>query len=103
VITVRTLDEEDWRLWRELRLSALAEAPGAFNTLLADWSGTRDREERWRERLRTVTATFLLSWNDEPVGVVSAHRLDPDTVRLMSLWVAPRARAVVSLTPRSST
>jgi ribosomal protein S18 acetylase RimI-like enzyme len=92
VITIRTLDEEDWPVWRRLRLAALAEAPGAFNTRLSDWSGPGDLEERWRERLRSVTANFLLSRDDEPAGIVSAHLLGRDTVQLMSLWVAPSSR-----------
>lgn len=92
MIIIRTLDEEDWPVWRRLRLAALAEAPGAFNTRLSDWTGPGDLEARWRERLRSVTANFLLSQDDQPAGIVSAHLLSRDTVQLMSLWVAPRAR-----------
>ncbi|HEY0700829.1 MAG TPA: glycosyltransferase, partial [Micromonospora sp.] len=48
---LRALDPEDWRLWRVARLAALAEAPYAFGSQLADWQGPGDREERWRSRL----------------------------------------------------
>jgi hypothetical protein len=51
MLELRTLESDDWRLWRELRLGALAEAPHAFGSTLAEWQGPGDREERWRSRL----------------------------------------------------
>jgi len=41
VIEIRALVPASWRLWRDLRLAALAEAPAAFTSRLADW---RDAE-----------------------------------------------------------
>ncbi|MBU7600615.1 hypothetical protein JGS22_024025 [Streptomyces sp. P38-E01] len=38
---------------RLLRLAALAEAPYAFGTTLAQWQGEGDRPDRWRARLAT--------------------------------------------------
>jgi hypothetical protein len=37
VIELRFLTPDDWSVWRSLRLSALAESPGAFGSRLADW------------------------------------------------------------------
>lgn len=51
VIELRVLTPDHWPAWRELRLAALAEAPYAFGSRLADWQGDRDREQRWRDRL----------------------------------------------------
>jgi hypothetical protein len=51
VIELRVLTPDDWPSWRELRLAALAEAPYAFGSRLADWQGDHDREQRWRDRL----------------------------------------------------
>ncbi|MFD0888199.1 GNAT family N-acetyltransferase, partial [Streptosporangium algeriense] len=51
MIELRVLGADDWPLWRELRLAALAEAPAAFGAKLADWQGEGDREDRWRGRL----------------------------------------------------
>ena len=51
MIELQVLTPDDWRVWRQLRLAALAEAPHAFGSRLADWQGEGDREERWRARL----------------------------------------------------
>lgn len=45
---------DGWRLWRELRLAALAEAPAAFGPTLEEWSGAADTEQRWRAHLEDV-------------------------------------------------
>jgi hypothetical protein len=37
-ITVRVLDESEWRLYRDLRLRALEESPESFSAQLADES-----------------------------------------------------------------
>lgn len=50
-VDVLVLTPDDWRLWRELRLAALADAPDAFLSRLADWQGAGDTEARWRARV----------------------------------------------------
>ncbi|MFJ1458216.1 GNAT family N-acetyltransferase [Nocardia sp. N2S4-5] len=42
MIEMRVLTADNWMLWRELRLQALAEAPQAFGSRLADWQGDGD-------------------------------------------------------------
>ena len=37
MIEVRVLTPASWQIWRELRLAALAGAPDAFGSRLADW------------------------------------------------------------------
>ncbi len=71
VFAVRVVTHEDWRLWRELRLAALTEAPAAFGSTLAQWSGTGDTEDRWRARLVGVALNLVILADGEPVAMVS--------------------------------
>lgn len=94
MLELRTLTSDDWRLWRGLRLAALAEAPGAFGSTLAEWSGDGDREERWRDRLSIPGARdFVVLLDGAPAGMVSGvPTTDAGVVELISLWVDPGAR-----------
>jgi ribosomal protein S18 acetylase RimI-like enzyme len=72
---------------------ALEEAPQAFGSKLADWSGAGDTEARWRGRLESVPANFVAYLDSSPVGQASGAQTDkPGVVELISLWVAPEAR-----------
>ncbi|KUF15093.1 GNAT family N-acetyltransferase [Streptomyces silvensis] len=94
MIELRTLESDDWPLWRELRLAALAEAPYAFGSTLAQWQGSGDQEERWRARLSIPGARDLVAFLDGlPVGMVSGVPVEgADSVELISMWVSPAAR-----------
>lgn len=93
VAKVRELGPDDWRLWRCLRQSALADAPEAFGSALADWTGTGDIEQRWRARLEAVPVNLVITLDDAAVGMVSVAAPDADgMVELISMWVAPGAR-----------
>lgn len=77
-----------------LRLAALAEAPYAFGSLLADWQGQNDREDRWRSRL-SIPGSFnvVAEINDQPVGMSSGVPTTDDSIfELISMWIAPSAR-----------
>ncbi len=72
---------------------ALAEAPDAFRSTLAEWSGAGDNEARWRARLTDVPLNLAFKIHAEPVGMVSAAAGGvADAVDLMSMWVSPKAR-----------
>ena len=93
MITRQVLSADDWPVWRDLRRAALAESPAAFGSLLADWTGPGDTEQRWRERLDSVPFNLVLLVDGRPAGMVSATAPDDDgAVELISLWVAPTAR-----------
>ena len=51
-----------------MRLAALPDAPAAFGSKLAKWSGTGDAEQRWRARLRDVALNLVLVLKGEPSG-----------------------------------
>jgi ribosomal protein S18 acetylase RimI-like enzyme len=92
MISIRTLSERDWTEWREMRLAALAEAPSAFASTVAEWTGAGDIEERWRNRLRTVPLNLLAYLDGQPVGMAGATAPASDRVELISMWVTPAAR-----------
>lgn len=93
VIGILELGPEDWRLWRELRLAALAEAPAAFGSSLSDWTGPGDTEQRWRGRLLSHALNVVLTWDGDPSAMVSATAPDPDgVIELNAMWVSPAAR-----------
>ncbi len=93
MVDVLDVASDEWQLWRQLRRAALAEAPGAFGSALAGWSGPGDTEQRWRTRLAGVALNLVLTVDGEPVGMVSATAPNTDgEVELISLWVSPAAR-----------
>lgn len=87
------LTPDDWRRWRELRLAALAEAPYAFSSALADWQGDGDREDRWRARLEIPGSLNVIAVLDgQPAGLATGAPAAPGEAELMSMWVSPQAR-----------
>jgi GNAT superfamily N-acetyltransferase len=89
VIRLRVCGEDDWALWRDIRLAALAEAPSAFGSTLADWQDAD--ESRWRERLRSVPYNVVVELDGTPAGMASGVPED-HAILLISMWVAPFAR-----------
>jgi ribosomal protein S18 acetylase RimI-like enzyme len=91
-VELSVVGPEDWRQWRELRRAALAEAPAAFGSTLAEWSGAGDTEDRWRDRLSGVPLNLVARFDGRSVGMVSATPVAEREVGLISMWVAPEAR-----------
>jgi ribosomal protein S18 acetylase RimI-like enzyme len=93
MVEIRVLTPDDWPIWRELRLAALAEAPYAFGSRLADWTGDGDREQRWRDRLALPGSynTVALT-GGAPAGMASGVPAGDRTAELISMWVCPAAR-----------
>ncbi|WP_028652093.1 GNAT family N-acetyltransferase [Nocardioides halotolerans] len=94
MLELRILTPDDWPTWRELRLAALADAPAAFGSTLAEWQGAGDTEERWRSRLSIPGARDVVAVLDgAPVGMVSGvPGRDDESAELISMWVSPSAR-----------
>jgi len=79
---------DDWRLLREVRLAALADAPYAYGSSLAveqDFD-----ESRWRQRFGS--GLWAVARDEEPAGLVGTYLPDEDTPMLIALWVSPRHR-----------
>lgn len=92
MIELRVLGPDDWRVWREPRSAALADAPEAFEATLADWQGDHDVEQRWRTRLSIAGSHNVVALGDRPVGMVSGVPGGLGVVELISLWVSPSER-----------
>jgi ribosomal protein S18 acetylase RimI-like enzyme len=92
VIELRELTSDDWQVWRELRLAALADAPDAFGSRLADWVDAT--EDRWRARLELPGGRNVIALLDgTAVGMASGLRPEQDgVVELVSMWIAPAGR-----------
>lgn len=91
-IELARIGPDDWHEFREVRLAALLESPGAFGSRHEDWLGAD--EGRWRARLSDVPLTLVARRDGRPggpVGVVSGAD-SGDGVELISLWVAPGER-----------
>jgi RimJ/RimL family protein N-acetyltransferase len=91
-ITVRRADLSDWRVWRELRLAALSDAPYAFGTTYAEAVARAD--DWWREQWNSPGARLLAESDGVAVGMCAVF-LPADPNRdplLVSMWVAPEAR-----------
>lgn len=95
---VRKLGPHDWEISRQVRLTALAEAPYAFMSTLG-------REQAfdelvWRQRLGSPSAATFLAWVDgAPAGTATGKIDDPDddftmpgSWQLVGMWVEPNAR-----------
>lgn len=90
---LRAIGPSDWRLFRELRLAALTDAPDAFGSTLEDWTGENDTEARWRARLADVPLNLVAEIDGEPSGMVGGTFAgETESLELISLWVAPFAR-----------
>lgn len=93
MIELRELTADDWKDWRVLRLAALADAPFAFGSQLADWVDAE--ESRWRARLNIPASHNVIAVLDgTPVGMASGLLSDeePGVVHLISMWIAPPGR-----------
>lgn len=94
---VRRIAPGEGQLLREVRLAALCDAPDAF-------ASGFDEESRWPARVwetkaaerasGCADANFVAESEGRVVGLVGAYRseAEPQTVELVSMWVAPEAR-----------
>jgi GNAT superfamily N-acetyltransferase len=78
----------DWAEFRDLRLRALADAPAAFSSKLAD--ERRLGEAEWRARL-AVRTQFVARVAGTAIGTVGAYCSDGG-ISLISMWVDPMFR-----------
>jgi GNAT superfamily N-acetyltransferase len=93
---ITRVGEDDWRVWRDVRLAALADAPGAFGS--ATELEEQLPEDDWRAMVRSA-AIFVASAGGTGVGVVAGLPRESAGERgLGAMWVAPawRGRGVAA-------
>lgn len=88
---IERLNGDGWQRLKAVRLAALADAPDAFGSTLAQ--ARRYEESEWRQQLETL-ATFVAVVETLDVGVARgiADETSPDDALLASMWVAPAVR-----------
>lgn len=87
-IVIRPARPDEWQVWRDLRLRALADSPDAFGETLASVQG-KDWRALTAERPDDVA--LLAFREDVPVGMCAVHT-KPLVAKIFSMWVAPEAR-----------
>jgi ribosomal protein S18 acetylase RimI-like enzyme len=96
-ITVRRFEPHEWRLYREIRLRALADSPDAFGSMYEHEAVRADAE--WEARL-TAGATahgqmpVVALVDDTPVGLAWGRQdeQEPTVAHVFQVWVSPEAR-----------
>jgi GNAT superfamily N-acetyltransferase len=89
--TIRAVTDQDWRLLRDIRLRALADAPDAFGATLA---GARARsDDDWRASTGTSPLILLAVADGRPVAMGGVFRpANGDPATIWGMWTSPDAR-----------
>lgn len=93
-VDLRTVRRDDWRLLRDVRLRALADAPDAFGSTLAD--AERLDDDAWRARADNGALTLVAV--EDGVGLAMGGAFAPGspdgrtTVFVWGMWTDPVAR-----------
>lgn len=96
MLEIKPILPEDWPVLKDVRLRALADAPEAFGTTLAQAQAYSDFE--WQARARRFSeppaATGCIAYLDGvPSGMACAYGSEgPQAAGMTSFWVAPEAQ-----------
>jgi ribosomal protein S18 acetylase RimI-like enzyme len=90
-VVVQTLTSDDWQVWRDVRLRALASDPGAFASTLDREQGFT--EEDWRARVSGTTGPAVVAL-DAYGSVVACGGgwADGDEYHVVAMWTDPACR-----------
>ena len=97
--TIRAFTADEWRVYRDLRLRALADSPDAFGSTLEAEEGRPDAE--WSRRLASGADArwklpLVAEVRGEPIGLAwgRIETSTPDVAALYQMWVAPSHRGL---------
>ena len=93
MVLVRKVTAEDWEILRDIRLSALREAPTAFGSTYED-QVTFTKQDWLRRIANSCTFFAYLPEVDgrRPVGLAGGYQQTPGVAEVISMWGDPRAR-----------
>ena len=93
IVCSRTVRPEEWQIWRDLRLKALADSPEAFGETL-DHASARPDPEWIGLAANTATSALkplLAEEGGRPIGIALVE-LCSDHANIYAMWVHPTAR-----------
>ncbi len=97
IIKIRKFLPAEWHTYRLIRLHALADAPNAFGTTLAEAQACTDDD--WQSRFTTALASsleypLLALVDGQPAGLAWGHinPAEPTVAHLFQMWVDPQFR-----------
>ncbi|GAA2971654.1 GNAT family N-acetyltransferase [Actinokineospora diospyrosa] len=93
-MAIRRASPADWSAIRATRLAALTEAPYAFASNLA--RETPYDDDHWRDWPRRHAIFLAFTDDEEPVAIAAG--IPGDQVEMISVWIAPAARATALAT-----
>ena len=91
MVLVREITADDWELMRDVRLTALAEAPYAFGSTYAREAAFGELQWRGRISERSVSYLARAGQDEEPAGLAGVY-VEDDAADLVSMWVRPGCR-----------
>ena len=99
MVRVGLLGEDDWAVFREIRLRSLLDSPEAFGSTYGEESSQTERG--WRDRAagrwRGGIAAVFAGRTDDGVAIGTAtgaeYDAEPGVGHVYAMWVAPDARS----------
>ena len=89
---IRTTEERDWVILKEVRLAALLDTPTAFG--VSYQIAITNSDEQWKQRASSETQPkFWLAFKDDKaIGMIGAGVDQTDRYNLIAMWVEPESR-----------
>ncbi|HPF82502.1 GNAT family N-acetyltransferase [Nostocoides australiense] len=87
-MTTRPLSEDEWELYREIRLRALADTPSAFGSTLERERGFTEAD--WRQRMRGPMV--VVEEEGDPVASGGTFEDADGVTCVWGMWTEPTSR-----------
>lgn len=91
---IRTTEERDWAILKEIRLAALLDTPTAFG--VSHQAAITNSDDQWKQRASSKTQPkFWLEFqNDKAIGMIGAGVDKTERYNLIAMWVEPQSRGL---------